>query len=186
MRRKILRSVPQSAPIWHADHGFGDLCASCHAGEPAASAKEQAHRGLRDPLADPTISCAAGHANDASVRAERYRAVVVSTTTAPSAPPPSNPSPSVRGGSRADRVLATFAVLLTLALYFVLRREPATARRPLVAWLRDKTWSPYAAGVLLGLVVALPRRPLRTCPREPRSRWRASLVKSASSLNWRS
>jgi len=28
------------------------------------------------------------------------------------------------------------------------------ARRPLGAWLREKTWSPYAAGALLGLVVA--------------------------------
>jgi hypothetical protein len=44
--------------------------------------------------------------------------------------------------------------MLGIALYVVLRRELTKARRPLVAWLRDKTWNPYAAGVLLGLVVA--------------------------------
>jgi len=52
-------------------------------------------------------------------------------------------------------VLATFAALLGLALYLELRRELGAAHRPLGAWLREKTWSPYAAGVLLGLVVAL-------------------------------
>ncbi|CAN5923862.1 hypothetical protein BH11MYX4_BH11MYX4_44440 [soil metagenome] len=40
------------------------------------------------------------------------------------------------------------------ALYFVFRRERAVGRRTVMAWLRDKTWSPYAAGILLGLVVA--------------------------------
>jgi uncharacterized membrane protein YedE/YeeE len=57
-------------------------------------------------------------------------------------------------GTTADRVLATVAAVLVLAIYVVLRRELAAARRPLMAWLRDKTWNPYAAGALLGLVVA--------------------------------
>jgi hypothetical protein len=60
----------------------------------------------------------------------------------------------VQAGSTANRVLTAFAALLAIALYFVLRREVAKAPRPLLAWPRDKTWSPYAAGVLLGLVVA--------------------------------
>lgn len=151
-----LRPVLRSAQPWHIDHGFGDLCASCHAGDPATPAKERAHLGLRHPLADPVASCAGCHANDASARAERYHAVVTSATTpVPPPSPPSTPSTPSRGGtSTADRVLGILAALLAVALYFVLRRDLAGARRPLTAWLRDKTWSPYAAGVLLGLVVA--------------------------------
>jgi hypothetical protein len=45
------------------------------------------------------------------------------------------------------------AALLGLAFYFVLRKK-GKPRRPFVAWLRDKSWSPYVAGTLLGVVVA--------------------------------
>lgn len=149
------RPVLQSAQPWHVDHGFGDLCASCHAGDPAASAKELAHVGLRQPLADPALSCAGCHADDASARAERYLAVATSTAAAPPSSPPASPSAAAPlRSSTADRILASLAALLTIALYFLVRREPATDRRSLLAWLRAKTWSPYAAGVLLGLVVA--------------------------------
>ncbi|HSO32767.1 MAG TPA: YeeE/YedE thiosulfate transporter family protein [Labilithrix sp.] len=152
-----LRPVLQSAQPWHADHGFGDLCASCHAGDPASPAKEQAHLGLRHPLGDPAAACAGCHASDGATRAERYRSVAAAAAAAPPAPPappPSSPSAPGSGASKADRVLAILAALLAFALYVVLRRETAAARRPLVAWLRDRTWSPYVAGVLLGLVVA--------------------------------
>jgi hypothetical protein len=152
-----LRPVLQGKQAWHVDHGFGDLCASCHAGDPAAPAKDQAHLGLRHPLVDPAVSCAGCHAHDASTRAERYRSVAVSAAASPPTPPvppASPPSTTSHGGSKADRVLAIFAALLAAALYFVFRRELAAGRRPLAAWLRDKTWSPYAAGVMLGLVVA--------------------------------
>jgi hypothetical protein len=150
-----LRPVLQSAQPWHVDHGFGDLCASCHAGDPAASAKEQAHLGLRRPLADPALSCAGCHADDASARAERYLAVAASTSAAPPPSAPASPTAAApTGASTADRILAALAALLAVALTFVVRRELATERRSLLAWLRDKTWSPYAAGVLLGLVVA--------------------------------
>lgn len=64
------------------------------------------------------------------------------------------PTPVPAGAFSADRVLAALATLLTMAILFVLRRELPMNRRSLLAWLRDKTWSPYAAGVLLGLVVA--------------------------------
>jgi hypothetical protein len=152
-----LRPVLQGVQPWHVDHGFGDLCGSCHVGDPAAPAKEQAHLGLRRPLADPVASCAGCHASDASSRVERYRSVALSAAAAPPpppAPPPSTPSTPSSGGSKVDRALAIFSALLAAALYFVFRRELAGARRPLGAWLRDKTWSPYAAGVMLGLVVA--------------------------------
>ena len=149
-----LRPVLQRAQPWHVDHEFGDLCASCHAGDPTASAKEQAHVGLRPPLADPSISCADCHAEDTAARAERYLAVAVSAVPPPPIGPPARASPAATGTATADHILAALAALLALALYFVVRRELTARRRPLLAWLRDKTWNPYAAGVLLGLVVA--------------------------------
>lgn len=146
-----LRPVLQSAQPWHVDHGFGDLCASCHAGDPAATAKEQAHLGLRQPLGDPALACAGCHTEDASARAERYLATPANTSAAPPARPT---AAAPAGASTTNRVLALLAALLTIALALVVRRELATERRPLRGWLRDKTWNPYAAGVLLGLVVA--------------------------------
>jgi hypothetical protein len=149
-----LRPVLQSTQPWHVDHGFGDLCASCHGGDPAAPAQEQAHVGLQQPLADPSTSCAGCHAEDAAARAERYLvAAVTPAPSPPTAPPPTTP-PTPTGSSTADRVLAALAAVLALALYFATRNELTAERRPLLAWLRDKTWTPYAAGVLLGLVVA--------------------------------
>lgn len=150
-----LRPVLQSAQSWHVDHGFGDLCASCHGGDPAATVKEQAHLGLRQPLAEPALSCGGCHADDASARAAVYLAQAPHPAAAQPPSTPSNPTAnSATGREKADRILASLAALLTIALYFVLRREPVKNRRAILAWLRDKTWSPYAAGVLLGLVVA--------------------------------
>jgi uncharacterized protein len=149
-----LRPVLRSAQPWHVDHGFGDLCASCHAGDPASPAKAQAHLGLRPPLADPSVSCAGCHEDDSSARAERYLAVSVSTSLQPPTAGSASPPAAATASSTADRILAVLATLLTIALYFVVRRELAAERRSLRAWLRAKTWSPYPAGVLLGLVVA--------------------------------
>ena len=146
-----LRPVLQGAQPWHVDHGFGDLCASCHAGDPAAPSKAEAHRGLRSPLVDPSASCGGCHASDAQARAERY-VTVPARPPRPPAPTPTLPPAPV--SHTADRVLAALAALLSVALYLVVRRELAVARRPLGAWLRAKTWNPYAAGALLGLVVA--------------------------------
>jgi uncharacterized membrane protein YedE/YeeE len=144
------RPVLQDARPWHADHGYGDLCASCHGGEPAEATVEGAHRGLRSPLGDPAASCAGCHA-DAPARAARYAA-------APAAPPPPRPPPrppvAPRSRSQTDRAVAVVAALLALALAIALRRDRPGAPRPAAAWLRDKTWSPYLAGALLGLVVA--------------------------------
>lgn len=149
-----MRPVLQSAQPWHVDHGFGDLCVACHGGDPEASVEEQAHETLRRPLADAALSCAGCHADDAADRAERYAAAMAVS----SAPPPSTPArpattaPPAAGN--ADRVLAALAALLFIALSVVIRRELMTQRHSLLGWLRERTWSPYAAGVLLGLVVA--------------------------------
>lgn len=149
------RPVLQSAQPWHIDHAFGDLCASCHAGDPAAPAQAQAHLGRRDPLADPSTTCASCHEADFAARAERYIATV----------PPANSPPEQKSQSASDarsnvvstatHLLAAVAAGLGIVLFFVLRRALGRSRkRTLRGWLRAKLWSPYLAGALLGVVVA--------------------------------
>lgn len=148
-----LRPVLQSVQPWHVDHGFGDLCAACHGGDPAAASKEQAHAGLRAPLADAAATCGGCHASDATVRAERYRASVAPPPPPSSTPPPAPPTP--RAATPADRVLAATSASLALVLALLLRKRSNVPRRPFATWLREGTWSPYAAGALLGIVVAI-------------------------------
>lgn len=149
-----LRPVLQSAQPWHVDHSFGDLCAACHGGDAAATTIDQAHLGLRQPLTDPAVSCAGCHADDATARAERYLAAMPASPPSITPPPSPPPHATANGSSGADRVLAVVASVLALALFFALRRKRDNAGRPASAWLRDKVWSPYVAGALLGLVVA--------------------------------
>ncbi|MBX3268667.1 MAG: YeeE/YedE family protein [Sandaracinaceae bacterium] len=147
-----LRPVLTSAQPWHVDHGFGDLCASCHGGDPAAAAQAPAHVGLRSPLVDPSASCAGCHA-DAQARAARYSA---SERAAPATPPAAAPPSPPTAGATADRVLAALALALAALLYLAIRRARGSSpRRALGAWLREATWTPYAAGALLGVVVAI-------------------------------
>jgi len=146
------RPVLQLGQPWHVDHGFGDLCVACHAGDPAATTQQQAHLGVHSPLTDPSVSCAGCHIDDAAQRAERY---VLAVNARRSVPPASvKPTSSAQVGSTANRVLAAVAVLLTIGLAAMLRRRIAVARQPLSIALSEKLWSPYAAGVLLGVVVA--------------------------------
>ncbi|HTJ80612.1 MAG TPA: YeeE/YedE thiosulfate transporter family protein, partial [Polyangiaceae bacterium] len=152
-------SVLRDAQPWHADHAFGDLCAACHSGDPSAPAHDAAHAGLQRPLDDPFVSCASCHAADYATRADRYRAAlsVAAPSPLPSAPPSGPASPpavEARRGAGADRALTVLAASLGLALYFVLRGARSQPGRALLSRLRDKTWSPYAAGTLLGAVVA--------------------------------
>lgn len=146
-----LRPVLQGTQPWHVDHGFGDLCASCHGGEPTLATLAAAHVGLRRPLLDPMQSCAGCHASDAGERAEHYLAVSPAAAPSPPVTLPPSAAPTATNQT-AQRVLGALALVLALALYFALRRR--TPLRPLAAWLRDESWSPYIAGALLGLVVA--------------------------------
>lgn len=154
----------QGSQPWHQDHGFGDLCVACHGGNPASLVKEEAHVGRRRVLADPGASCTGCHAEDGTSRAERYLKVAMPAPGEP--PPPSAPPPaagpppktdaSPTAALNANRALVAVAVSLAFALWLVVRRERRTTiGRSLVAWLRDKTWSPYLAGALLGGVVAI-------------------------------
>jgi hypothetical protein len=143
------RPVLGSADAWHRDHAFGDVCASCHGGQPDQDERAAAHAGLRDPLADPATSCAPCHAANWKQRAERYQrrqsAALIATA------PPRTPGPGAPGyvASRLDRVLAGAAVLLGIAVAGVfLVREPRRG-------LRRAQWSPYVTGAGLGITLSI-------------------------------
>ena len=159
-----MRPVLQDTQPWHVDHGYGDLCAACHAGDPTAAEMAPAHRGLRSPLLDPSRACAGCHPSDAWARAERYQAVQHRATRRSPPPAPPAPPPPAQPSTLANRILAALAVLFSIALYLTARSElrrwrsaprdhavPARAR--LRAWLGASQWSPYATGTMLGLVV---------------------------------
>jgi hypothetical protein len=170
---QAMRPVLSDPKPWHLDHGFGDLCAACHGGVAAASTKDEAHRGLKSPLGDPIASCGGCHRN-AAARAEGYLAAAASASVAASGsasasmPIPASGAggangvggsggPSGPGALRgADRALASIASLLAIAIALFVARDRGLlpAFRPR-AWLRAKLWSPYAAGALLGVVVAV-------------------------------
>lgn len=152
-----LRPVQADAQPWHADHNFGDLCASCHHGDPSADAKGRAHAGMCAPLDAPAVTCGTCH-QDGAARAERYQAVlrdrpapVLASTPDSELPPPPPPAPP-RGAS-IDRVLTGVALALGAALALVLGRR--RLRGDVGAWLRAGSWSPYVAGAGLGVIVAI-------------------------------
>jgi uncharacterized membrane protein YedE/YeeE len=144
-----------STAPWHAEHAFGDLCAACHAGDAAAIDKPAAHRGLLKPLANPDRTCKSCHVRDADSLAQRYLAAVGHFRSPPPAPSNTPISPNRPASSHADAALVVVAALLGGVLYLILRRRSAKPRRGFVAWLRAPAWRPFAAGALLGVVVAI-------------------------------
>ncbi|MBP8810900.1 MAG: YeeE/YedE family protein [Kofleriaceae bacterium] len=149
-----LRPVLGDAQPWHVDHGFGDLCSACHGGAPGEEDQTRAHRGRREPLIAIEDACAGCHRDDAAARAAGYQAALAARPPeAPSPPPPR--APRVAGTSRpADPYLAALALALALALVVAVRRPRLAAAGPaLAAAVRAPTWSPYAAGALLGAIV---------------------------------
>jgi uncharacterized membrane protein YedE/YeeE len=152
---QALRPVLQSGQPWHVDHGFGDLCAACHAGQPEAADKAPAHVGLRAPLADASVSCKGCHEQDYAKLATSYLAS--SPARAPVSSRSSKASVATAKASPADKVVAALAALLAAALAFALR----PTRVPLREWprrlqeaLTAKRWRPVAAGAALGVLVA--------------------------------
>jgi uncharacterized membrane protein YedE/YeeE len=150
--------VLTSPAPWHRDHSFGDLCASCHAGAPEALDAAAAHVGLRDPLADPTTTCGECH-DDASRRAPHYldartrdhapEARTGGATTTPRATAPRTGAPTI------DHVLGLVASILFVAITLALRHRAWPPRTSIRAALGAAQWSPYLAGIGLGLTVAV-------------------------------
>ncbi len=151
--------LEQGAP-WHRDHGFGDLCASCHGGVSDENTLAGAHVGLHDPLAAPASTCGSCHSQglDGFVTAYRNWKRPASAELKSSDSPdgyggPSGPSPArVR---TVDLVLATLALMLAATIALIVRRRRAASHKRLGAWLRTTLWSPYVAGAGLGVVVAV-------------------------------
>jgi len=148
---------------WHADHGFGDLCAACHGGDPAAPSKQGAHASLRAPLGDVSQVCGGCHGDDVEARAANYRARTTSSvgSSVAGVPPPSSPppAPSTGAGSHSstavDRVLVgLIGVLAALLALVVVRDRRALARVHPGSWLRARTWNAHVAGAGLGLTIA--------------------------------
>jgi hypothetical protein len=146
-----LRPVLQSAQPWHRDHAFGDLCAACHAGDPAAEGKASAHLGLQQPLLEGSAACVGCHANDASARSARYVSALFEA--GPGGPPPLAAKRAAATGQLVDRVLSGVALALAVALYFACRGGSPPTPVP-DAGLRRKSRSAYVAGALLGVLVA--------------------------------
>ncbi len=146
-----MRPVLRSAAPWHRDHGYGDLCAACHGGEPDAREQGPAHAGLRDPLGDPAASCSACHVSDVVARVARYRGAVPARPPIEAGPAPSSRPRAVvsRRSTRGDVALATVALLLVPLALLMGRRDRIRG-----AFARA-AWSPYVAGAGLGVTTAL-------------------------------
>jgi uncharacterized membrane protein YedE/YeeE len=143
------RPVLGSTEAWHRDHSFGDLCASCHGGQPGQAERTAAHTGLRDPLADSAVSCAPCHAEDWAQRAERYVTLQSAAAIAAAPPRPPGPGTPLHIASKLDGALAAVAVVLGIAVACTfLAREP---RR----FMRRAQWSPYVTGAGLGLTLSI-------------------------------
>lgn len=163
---------PPRDDVWHRDHAAADLCGRCHGGDPLAPAAADAHLGLIDPLASASacIGChddgAARHAAYVARRAEATGTARASdaggaTTLDPSSPPgPSHPTAASSPPRAPNDPLVAALVVGIGALFAVVaiavegRRWP----RPLAAiraLAQRPAWSPYLAGALLGIVVAI-------------------------------
>jgi hypothetical protein len=159
-----LRPILQGELPWHVDHGYGDLCASCHGGDPKASVKELAHVGRRAPLADLVASCGTCHAGNEEALAARYLLVPrppragADAGTAPDraaadGPPAAGPGPA-RATTLARALAAASLVLGVLLAWLVARARGHRSSRSWLERVRAVRWSPYAAGAGLGVVVA--------------------------------
>jgi hypothetical protein len=154
----------RGADPWHQDHAFGDLCSNCHGGDRASGDLSLAHLGIVDPLENGGERCRGCHAEEhAAVAGYLDRRVALSQVAInPRAPRPAKESAHAESGprtsARANNVLGSAASLLAILGSVIVAKDwrrrgsPCAVRR---FRLRDLEWSPYVAGALLGLVVAV-------------------------------
>lgn len=153
--RPVLDGAAGASP-WHRDHAFADLCTGCHAGHPEATDQQQAHAALREPLGDPSSTCAACHEGDVDAMARSYLTLSGSNTESPPSvgSRPQTPAPSpAPAGPASDAKAWSIAIGLAALLGLLAHRQLSLPRR-IRPWLEAETWSPYVSGSLLGLVVA--------------------------------
>jgi hypothetical protein len=147
---------------WHTDHAFADLCSNCHAGDPASADESLAHAGIVDPLQNGGERCGACH-EDRAARLGAYRERRGSTPEHPAAAEPRQPQPNappekvkVKGSSSINTGLSVAAAAMAaFGSAFVQRDRRKRGLGVLPFRIRDVEWSPYVAGALLGLLVAV-------------------------------
>jgi len=128
---RAARPAMNEASPWHRDHAFGDFCALCHGGDPAAKDEAHAHASLVAPLADPNATCGTCHGAETSARVAKY-GTMATAADAP-APPISAPreAPTARRVAWANVVLTSVIALFgsSGALYVATNERRLRAQR---------------------------------------------------------
>ena len=146
-----------ASEAWHADHAFGDFCADCHGGSPTAH-DDTAHFGLVDPLGPPRGRCATCHQDHPDILMKYAGA-----TSTPTEPPktvraaPAGPTAStIPPKNSHDLAFSALVGGIGLAgvAYVVANERRRRGRAPAIV-PAGAEWSPYLAGGLLGIVVAV-------------------------------
>jgi hypothetical protein len=153
--------------LWHEDHAFADLCAACHGGRGDASERAAAHEGMIPPLASDA-TCVACHGPASSSLLARYASRAAArrqvadhgpSSGGPALDPPRQP-PGRHGETVPNVALgALVAALLAGLVVLVVRDRPRAGAvappRGAISLSLRRPWSPYVAGVGLGLVVTV-------------------------------
>lgn len=76
---KSCHEVKKQMPVsnkgqWHVDHAKLDACDYCHGGQPGATDKVRAHKGMVKPFSDLQFNCGSCHASDWQQKAASYGA----------------------------------------------------------------------------------------------------------------
>ncbi len=113
-------ALPARAP-WHEDHGFADLCASCHGGRADVDDLAGAHEGLMAPLG-PAGPCGSCHGPQAAALVDRYRQAETKPLSHPETTAPGKTSPHGERGPNLALVLV-MATVGALGGIFIAHRE---------------------------------------------------------------
>ena len=147
---------------WHKDHAFADLCSNCHAGDPTAVDESRAHVGIVDPTKNGGERCGGCH-QDTAAALSAYLGRRGSAPERAAKPEPGRPvgkSPSAKLETRKSSPVNTglsvsAAAIALLGGAFVTWDRRRQGGTPSPFRIRDAEWSPYFAGALLGLLVAV-------------------------------
>lgn len=147
---------------WHKDHAFADLCSNCHAGDPTAVDESRAHVGVVDPMNNGGERCGGCHQDKAAALAAYLGRPGSTPERAPRTelerPVDKSPSPKLQTRKsspiNAGLSVAATAIAIFGAAFITWDRRRQGGTRASFR-IRDAEWSPYVAGALLGLLVAV-------------------------------